>query len=64
VKRSNIRISSLLQGNYELKNFVVNTEKWPEEIERGEFRAAFKMTLASGDCVFGQDTDWKIADKA
>jgi hypothetical protein len=44
-------------------NYVMDTEKWPEEIERGEFRAELKMALPSGDCLYGQQTDWKIADK-
>jgi hypothetical protein len=41
----------------------MNTETWPEDIQRGEFRAAFKMTLPSGDCLYGQETDWKVTDK-
>jgi hypothetical protein len=53
----------LLQGSYTLVNYVANTEDWPEGTERGEFRAEFKMTLPSGDCLYGQETYWKIADK-
>jgi hypothetical protein len=41
----------------------MNTEKWPEDIQRGEFRAAFNMSLPSGDCLYGQETDWKVTDK-
>ncbi|XP_023713405.1 uncharacterized protein LOC111867630 [Cryptotermes secundus] len=50
-------------GSYELKNFIVDTEPMSDDIQRGEFRAAFKMTLPSGDCLYGEETDWKVTDK-
>jgi hypothetical protein len=46
-----------------LENYNVNTGKLPESVQHGEYKALFMMTLTSGECVYGQETEWKIADK-
>lgn len=58
-----INIFLLLQGSYSLENYTLNTDKWSEDVERGEYKAQFTMAQPSGECLYGQETEWKIADK-
>ncbi|KDR14444.1 hypothetical protein L798_11613 [Zootermopsis nevadensis] len=53
----------LKEGSYSLENYTLNTDKWSEDVERGEYKAQFTMAQPSGECLYGQETEWKIADK-
>lgn len=53
----------MLQGSYSVENYTMNADKWSENVQPGEFRAQFMMTQPSGQCLYGQETDWKITDK-
>jgi hypothetical protein len=53
----------MLQGKYDISNYVMTPEEFPEESDRGEYKLSFKMYLSSGSCVYGEDTFFKIADK-